>query len=225
MSGPSCIGIIMDGNRRWAKEQDKKPWEGHFAGNKKFKEVVRWAKECGVPNIIVYAFSTENWKRSEEEVGHILSLMRSFFSEELKGLAADGVRVRFAGDLTRFPEDIRRMIQKAEADTSHLTSCTVMIAASYGGRAEIVRAAQSLIEKGHAQVTEEVFAQELWTAGFPDPDMVIRTGGEYRLSNFLPWQATYSELFFTKTLWPVFSREEFEMMLTEYARRKRNFGT
>lgn len=221
---PHCIGIIMDGNRRWAKAQKLEPWEGHAAGNKKFKEVLGWAKEAGIKNVIVYAFSTENWKRSQEEVQHIMDIARIFFSTEIQGLVDSHTRVRFAGDRGRFPADIQEMMQGAEEKTAAYTDYTVMIAASYGGRAEILQAIQSLLTEGVTTVDETVLSGALWTKDFPDPDMIIRTGGEQRLSNFLPWQSTYSELFFTETVWPAFTREEFDALLLAYSARKRNFG-
>lgn len=215
----------MDGNRRFAREKGLPSVEGHRRGYSKFKEVLSWTKEAGIRNVIVYVLSIENWKRSKEEVSYLLELMRTMLKKELKEVSKEKTRLIFAGDLSRFPEDIQQLIAQAHEKTADYTDYTLVVAASYGGRAEILSTVNKLIAKGtNKPVSEEDFEKELWTAGVPDPDLIIRTGGVERLSNFLPWQAVYSELFFTKTYWPDFNREEFESILKKYSLRERRHG-
>lgn len=222
---PQCIGMIMDGNRRWAKAQGLSALKGHEAGFSKLKDVVRWAKVRGVKHLMVYAFSTENWNRSEEEVSYLMDLMRRVFkpgAEELEEIKQEGGRLRFVGQRERFSKDLQEALAYAEKDTQE-GGLTLWVGLSYGGRAEILHAAAELQKSGEL-VTEESFAAKLWTAGMPDPDIIIRTSGEERLSGFLPWQGVYSELFFTKTYWPDFSEAEFDTILAEYAVRERRHG-
>lgn len=219
-----CIGFIMDGNRRWARARGLPGFSGHGEGYKKLQEVMRWAREAGIPHAVVYAFSTENWRRSEEEVGYMLSLFRSVLENEIQKMIDERVRVRFVGDRSRFGEDLRELMKKAEAETAKAYDITLHLLMSYGGRAEIVAAVNALIAEGTGEATETSFAQKLWTGAMPDPDIVIRTGGEKRLSNFLPWQSVYSELFFSDSFWPDFSKEEFDAILAEFATRERRNG-
>lgn len=219
-----CIGFIMDGNRRWARARGLPGFKGHEAGYKKLQEVVRWAREAGVPHIAAYAFSTENWRRSEEEVSFMLALFRSVLENEIQKMVSERVRVRFVGDRSRFGADLRELMESAEAATAQAYDITLHILVSYGGRAEIVAAVNALIADGAGEATEESFAQKLWTETMPDPDIVVRTGGEKRLSNFLPWQTVYSELFFSDSFWPDFSKEEFDAVLAGFARRERRNG-
>ncbi|MBI2618304.1 di-trans,poly-cis-decaprenylcistransferase [Candidatus Kaiserbacteria bacterium] len=221
---PMCIGVIIDGNRRWAKEKGLPSFEGHRRGYGKVKECAGWAKEVGVKNLIMYTLSTENWNRSKEEVSYLLDLFRTVLKEELDELVKGNTRVIFAGELSRFPKDLQKMMRESEEKTKSRTEQTLVIAASYGGRAEIVHAANALLKKGKSSVSEKDFSQYLWTAGVPDPDLIIRTGGEQRLSNFLPWQSIYSELFFSPTYWPDFSKEEFFKILEDYQKRSRRMG-
>lgn len=225
---PKCIGIIMDGNRRWSKEQGLTSLEGHQRGYEKLKEVIEWVKDAGVNNLVVYAFSTENWKRSEEEVSYLMDLFRKMLDEEINELIEKDVRIIFAGDTSRFPEDIQEKIAEANEKISDDAAFTLAVALSYGGRAEILHAVNRVIfdetREGVHIVTEEDFAKYLWTKNMPDPDMVIRTGGEQRLSGFLPWQSVYSELFFVKTFWPAFTKEEFDGLIEEFAQRERRRG-
>jgi len=220
----TCIGIIMDGNRRWAKARGLPVVEGHREGYKKLQEVVRWARETGIPNVVAYAFSMENWKRSEEEVGFLMALLRTILEHETEKMIEERVRVRFIGDRLRFSGDIQKMMEKTEVATAVAYDITLHLLMSYGGRAEIVAAANTLMADGTVIATEETFSQKLWSYPMPDPDLVIRTGGEKRLSGFLSWQSIYSELFFSDSLWPAYTKEEFEQHLTEYRARKRNFG-
>lgn len=220
---PNAVGVIMDGNRRWAKQRDMPTVEGHRAGYARLKEVLEWCKEDGVHDLAVYAFSTENWHRAEEEVGGLMRLMRYVLEHELSELRSHDVAVHVVGDLARFPDDLQQSIARLHETNSPDAQYRLWVCASYGGRAEIVHAAAKLLEAG-GDGTEARFAEALWSAGMPDPDIVIRTGGQQRLSNFLPWQSVYSELFFLDTLWPDFSREEWGGVLAAYAARKRNFG-
>ena len=222
---PKCVGIIMDGNRRWAKEQGLSTLRGHEQGFGKLKEVLEWAKQRGIKHLVVYAFSTENWNRSEEEVNYLMDLIRRVFakgSKELEDIKEHGGRLRFVGERSRFAPDIQEVLTRVEAETA-AGDHTLWIGLSYGGRAEVLHAAAELQKSGEP-VTEESFAKHLWTAGMPDPDIIIRTSGEQRLSGFLPWQGVYSELFFTKTYWPAFSEAEFDAILAEFALRERRHG-
>jgi undecaprenyl diphosphate synthase len=224
---PACIGFIMDGNRRWAKKNGKKCAEGHYEGYKKLKEILGWVKEAGVNEAIVYAFSTENWKRTEEEVGALMKLLTFALSNEIESLVRQGVCLKFIGDLSLFSDSFQEMIKKSEAKTASNGPLTLTIALSYGGRAEILQAVKkaALLSKEEIlTLNEESLKDYLWTAKTADPDLIIRTGGEVRLSNFLPYQSVYSELFFLKTLWPDFTKKEFENILKEFCERKRNCG-
>lgn len=223
MKVPKTIGIIMDGNRRWAKENGLKTFKGHQEGFKKFKEVIEWSKDLGVENLIFYAFSTENWKRTEEEVSHLMDLFVESFTR-FDVVHENKVRVRFIGQKERFSDKLQNLMNKIENDTKDYKHGTVTIAISYGGRVEILNAVNELLKEGKTGVTEEEFEKKLWTSGIPDPDIVIRTGEEMRLSNFLPWQSVYSELYFTATMWPAFGKEEFEYIIDEYTNRERRLG-
>jgi undecaprenyl diphosphate synthase len=226
--GPKSIGIIMDGNRRWAKEQGMSSLEGHKAGYEKIKEVMRWCRDSGVEELTIYAFSSENWERDEKEVSYLLELFRVAFSSWIQDIQKEEVKIRFIGERSRLPEDIQKHIQTFEEKTKDYTKGTLVIALSYGGRAEILAAVNSLLHKqintNTRVVTEEEFRNEMWSAGLQDPDLIIRTGGDQRLSNFLTWQSAYSELYFTDTKWPAFSKEEFEKILSEFSSRERRFG-
>lgn len=221
---PNCIGIIMDGNRRWAKARGLPAFLGHTEGYKKFKEFVRWAKEHNVKHIIAYAFSTENWKRSKEEVDHLMGLLRNILDHEVAALKKEGVKLRFIGETERFPKDIIEKLENMESETASLSEIEVFITLSYGGRAEIVSAIKKLAPSDIENLTENSFSEFLFTKEIPDPDLVIRTGGEMRLSNFLLWQSAYSELFFSKTYWPDFTRQEFAAIIDEFSSRERRNG-
>ncbi|HVB20259.1 MAG TPA: polyprenyl diphosphate synthase [Candidatus Paceibacterota bacterium] len=222
-SAPVCAGIIMDGNRRWAKERGLSVLEGHTEGYKKLQEVVQWAREAGISHVVAYAFSTENWQRSKEEVGHLMKLFRSVLENETKKMIEERVRIRFIGDRARFGEDLRVLMENMETVTAVTYDTTLHLAMSYGGRAEIVAAVNALLAE-EAIVTEDSFSQRLWSHPMPDPDLIIRTGGQMRLSGFLPWQSVYSELFFTDTKWPAFTKGEFDSILAEFAQRERRRG-
>ena len=229
---PNCVGIIMDGNRRWAKEKNLPTFEGHKIGYNKMKEVADWCIKEEIPNLIFYAFSIENWQRSKEEVSYLMGLIKLMVDKdkELPLFKEKGVRISFIGDMSFVSEDIKRLIFKAEKETLEFKKLHLVVAFSYGGRREIVNAVKEILkiknEKEIEELTEEEFSKFLWTGniGVPDPDLVLRTSGEMRLSNFLPWQSVYSELFFTKTYWPDFNYEEFKKILEEFSLRQRRLG-
>ena len=226
---PAHIGIIMDGNGRWAKRQGLPRSIGHKKGAETFEQTVRACQEFGIRYLTVYAFSTENWKRPKDEVGSIMDLLRDYLkrSEAYKN---ENVQMRFLGDRTPLDDDLRDMINRVEQESASNDGMTVNIALNYGGRDELVHAARVLacqIEEGtlsSADITEENLSAALYTAGQPDPDLIIRPSGEKRISNFLVWQSAYSEFVFMDVLWPDFSKEDLRKALWEYARRDRRFG-
>lgn len=221
---PQCIGFIMDGNRRFAEARGMQRYMGHYEGYKKLKDVMRWAGEHNIEHLVVYALSTENWKRSEKEISVLLNLLRKMVTEELDTLQKENVRLRFVGQIDKFPADIQDNIRTVEQKTSGNTQGTLTILLSYGGRAEIISAAQSACQSGE-EITEESLDSHMWLSDVPAPDMIVRTGGEKRLSNFLLWHAAYSELYFTDTFWPALAKEEFDEIIAEYGRRNRRYGS
>jgi undecaprenyl diphosphate synthase len=221
---PKAIGIIMDGNRRWARSHSLPLLEGHRRGAEKLKEVTRWAREAGVKELTVYAFSTENWNRSEEEVSYLMKLLEEMLSKDLQELHKEHIQIRFIGERERFSPTLVQLMNKLETVVPDETKITLVIALSYGGRAELTSAVNTLIERRVEKVTEGDISGVLWTRGLMDPDMIIRTGGEKRLSNFLPWQTVYSELFFSDTMWPDFSFEEFTACIEAFRSRERRRG-
>lgn len=221
---PRCVGVIMDGNRRWARAHGVFPLEGHTAGYEKMKDFLGWAREAGVSYVIIYAFSSENWNRSPEEVSYLMKLLKRALVEENSHFKKENARIRVIGDRARLSKDVLDAILHAEEETKNCTGETLVLAISYGGRDELVEAARKLCGRAPGEITKETFADELWTKDIPDPDLVIRTSGEQRLSGFLLWQVAYSELFFTQTLWPNFSKEEFFGILRQYEDRERRFG-
>lgn len=220
---PKCVGIILDGNRRWAKKHGKPTLEGHTAGSENLEHIVRHVRDRGIAHVVVYAFSSENWKRGEEEVAHLMSLIVKGTKDNLGRLKKEGVRIRVIGDISRLPKDAQKAIQDIEKEDDGKSGCTLWVCLSYGGRLEITEAVK-LLQKSGEEVTEKSLRSNMWSAEMPDPDLIIRTSGEQRLSNFLLWQAAYSELFFTETLWPDFAREEFDRILEEYGNRERRRG-
>jgi len=222
---PQCVGFIMDGNRRWARERGLSTLEGHAKGYEVLKQMIDVVYTARIPHMVCYAFSTENWKRTEDEVGYLMNLMEKAIAELSRRLDADTrkVNLRIIGELHRFPQRIQDAIKNIEARNHSDPELTGWIAFSYGGRAEVVDAVNRAIREGK-QVTEESFESLLWTQGMPDPDLIIRTSGEYRTSNFLIWQSAYSELFFTETLWPNFNESEFQNILEAYKTRQRRKG-
>ncbi len=221
---PECIGIIMDGNRRFARKQGIPIIAGHKAGVTKLKEVSEWAFNIGVRTLIVYAFSTENWNRSRLEVSNLMKLFSYACVNEFEELATRGIRICFVGEKERIPKRLLQQMMHLEKETENATGQTIVIAFSYGSRAEIVAATNKIIHSRKSSVTEEDFKEAMWSASIPDPEIIIRTGGEQRLSNFFLFQAAYSELFFTKTMWPAFTKREFKGILSSYTLRERRHG-
>lgn len=221
---PTCVGFIMDGNRRFAEQQGFETLLGHMAGKEKLYEVVNWVKEAGIPHAVFYAFSTENWRRTPKEVEGLMSLFMIAVRELRARTDTQPVRLKILGRKEDFAPDLQLEMNKLEEESGrgHYTT-TIWVALSYGGRAEIVAAVNEAI-KNNTLVTEDNFPEFMWSAGMPDPDIIIRTGGDKRLSNFLPWQSVYSELFFSDTYWPAFTKEEFTRILRDYAIRERRNG-
>ena len=216
----------MDGNGRWAAARNLPVAEGHRAGARALRRTVEAAIDLGIESLAVYAFSTENWARPEEEVESIMELMDETIDRELPDLAEQGVRTRFFGRRDRVPEALRGKMQSLEAETADKDRLSLWIAFDYGGRAELVEAARRLVADGIApeDVTDEALAARLAAPELPDPDLLIRTSGEERISNFLLWQLAYSELVFTDTLWPDFGEDDLRAALREFARRGRTYG-
>jgi undecaprenyl diphosphate synthase len=220
---PQTIGIIMDGNRRFANKRGLSTISGHKAGYEKLEEVIEWAVEVKIKNVIVYAFSTENWNRAKKEVNGLMKLLEFVLTKKIKEWNDKGVQIKFIGNRSQFSEKIQTLMAKAETSEPKKKIITVISAQSYGGRDEIVRAANMLRQK-NKMVDENTFSNALDTNGIPDPDLIIRTGGDMRLSNFLLWQSAYSELFFTKTLWPDFSKKEFLKIIDNFSKIERRHG-
>ena len=223
---PHHVAIIMDGNRRWARGRDLPELDGHAAGVEAIREVLRHAVRRAVPVLTLYAFSRENWARSDAEVRGLFALLEAAIRSETADLRANGVRVRLLGRLDELPHETRVSIESALAETADGTRLLLNIAFNYAGRTEIVDAFRRLAASGAApeSIDEAAISGALYTAGLPDPDLVIRTGGEQRLSNFLVWQAAYAELYTSEILWPDFGPDAFDAALVEYARRTRRFG-
>ena len=223
---PKSIGIIMDGNGRWAKAQGKPRLFGHTAGMEALHNIVMRAGELGVEYLTVYAFSTENWKRPVEEVNGIFKLLITYVEKELEELNKNNVMVNILGDWSVVSPDVQLSIKKLIGSTAKNTGLRLNIALNYGGRAEIVRAAREIVKSGAAaeDITEELFSSKLYTAGMPDPELIIRTGGEIRISNFLIWQSAYSEFVPMDCYWPDFTTEKFEEAISFYQKRDRRFG-
>lgn len=219
---PQCVGIILDGNRRWAKEKGMPSLEGHRQGAERLADTARWVRDREISHLVVYAFSTENWKRTQEEVSYLMDLFRSMAEKNLQELVKEGIRIRFVGQRERFDTSLQELMERVEETSAKHTALTLWVCLSYGGRAEIVAAAQAAGEQG--EITEQSLAAHLWTAGMPEPDIIIRPGGERRLSNFLTWQSVYSELFFIKEYWPDFNESILDSILNEYATRERRNG-
>lgn len=227
---PTHIAIIMDGNGRWAQKRNLPHMAGHNAGMQAIKEIVKASSALGIKYLTVYAFSTENWKRSTEEVSGIFKLIVIYIEKELKELHENNVKVRVWGDYERLPQDAVESLERSLKTTAGNTGLQFNIALNYGGRDEILRSVRKLakeVEAGNLKaddITEDMISENLYTAGIPDPDMIIRTSGEMRLSNYLLWQSAYSEFVFTDVLWPDFNREEYEKLIEVYQNRKRRFG-
>ncbi|MFA5354757.1 MAG: polyprenyl diphosphate synthase [Thermodesulfovibrionales bacterium] len=224
---PKHIGIIMDGNGRWAELQGLPRSEGHRKGVQRVKEVTEAAKAAGVRALSLYAFSMENWKRPESEVSVIMGLMESTLKGEFLNFMEEGIRFRIIGNRERLSPRVREIMEYTEEATAENDQIILQCAVSYGGRDEIIRAVKNAIRSGlkPEEMNEERLSSLMDTAGLPDPDLIIRTSGEKRLSNFLLWQSAYSELYFTDTLWPDFTKEELMKAIKEYQLRDRRFGS
>jgi len=217
------VAIIMDGNGRWAERRGLPVAEGHRAGTRALRRTVEAAIDLGVETLIVYAFSTENWSRPDEEVEDLMEIFGETIERELPDLARQGVRARFLGRRDRAPDELREQMEELEAGTAHNDRLNLWIAFDYGGRAELVEAARRLVESGD-EPDEESLRANLYAPDLPDPDLLIRTSGELRISNFLLWQLAYAELVFVETLWPDFGEADLEQALAAYAQRRRRFG-
>lgn len=217
-----CIGFILDGNRRWAKERGLPSMEGHRRGFENLKSVARWVRDREIAHMAAYCFSTENWNRSDEEVSYLMDIFRTAIHDAREELGKEGIRVRFIGQRDRFVEDIQEGMRETEEATARNTQMTLWLCLSYGGRAEITAAAAAAGAVG--PITEDVIRSHMWSSDMPDPDIIVRTSGEKRLSNFLLWQAAYSELFFIAPHWPDFSAETLDEILAEFAARNRRHG-
>ncbi|MBE6956649.1 MAG: isoprenyl transferase [Ruminococcaceae bacterium] len=227
---PRHIAIIMDGNGRWAKKRGMPRTAGHAAGAETFRNIATYCKEIGLEYLTVYAFSTENWKRSAEEVGALMGLLKKYLLEAIEQMERDRVKMEFFGDLTALDPELQELCQRTREISKRYEGCQVNICLNYGGRDEIIRAAMAYArdcKEGRASadsLTAEQFGEYLFSKGVPDPDLIIRPSGELRLSNFLPWQAAYSEFYFTDVLWPDFDQEELHRAIAAYQGRSRRFG-
>ncbi len=227
---PSHVAVIMDGNGRWARKRMLNRIKGHEQGAQTVRTIVRTTREIGIPYLTLYAFSTENWARPAYEISALMTLLKRFVVSERDEMLENGIRLNVIGQVQRLPDDVRAEIEQSIALTSGNKDMTLTLALSYGGRDEITRAARSIAqmvlkgEIGVEEVTEKTISGLLDTAGMPDPDLLIRTSGEFRISNFLLWQIAYAEIFVTKTLWPDFSKEEYIAVLKDYQERDRRFG-
>lgn len=221
-----AVAIIMDGNGRWASARGLSVADGHRAGSRALRPVVETAIDLGVESLVVYAFSTENWTRSADEVAALMEIFAETIDREIVDLAAQGVRTRFVGRRDRAPDWLQAKMAELERATADRTRLSLWIAFDYGGRAELVEAARRLVESGIEpdDIDEAAVARNLYAPEMPDPDLVIRTSGELRLSNFLLWQSAYAEFVFTEALWPDFGPAEFRAAIEDYARRRRRFG-
>ena len=227
---PKHIAIIMDGNRRWARAQGKPAGFGHKAGAKTLENIVRYANKIGLEHITVYAFSTENWKRAEDEVNALMMLLQNYLDEYSKRADSENIKVKILGDITVLSQGMQKSIINCMERTKGNTGITFNIALNYGGRDEIIKAVKNIaqdVKDGKIDVeniNEELLSNNLYTKGQPDPDLLIRTSGEIRLSNFLPWQLVYSEFLFIDKNWPDFTEEDLDEAIIEYQKRTRKFG-
>lgn len=227
---PRHIAVIMDGNGRWAKQRGLPRVEGHIAGAERVREVLRYAREFGVEYMTLYAFSTENWKRSREEVDALMDLLSRFIDGYLDEMKQNNVRLLVTGRIDGLPERAANDLKRAMAETASLTGHTLILALNYGGRSEIADAAKKIAEEVRhgrldpVKIDEQLLSRYLYLPDVPDPDLMIRTSGEFRLSNFLLWELSYAEFYVTDTYWPDFDREEFRKAIESYSKRDRRFG-
>ena len=227
---PRHIAIILDGNGRWAKKRGLPRTAGHVEGSENFRRIATYCKNIGVEYLTVYAFSTENWKRPQEEVGAIMKLLGKYLHEAIDTMAKEHIRLKIMGDVSALSPNLRELVDKAESISAQYNDgFQANICLNYGGRDEIIRAAQRWAQdvtdgKADGELTEEIFSSYLYSAGIPDPDLLIRPGGEQRISNFLLWQCAYSEFYYTDTLWPDFTPKDLDKAIEVYRSRDRRFG-
>lgn len=227
---PAHIGIIMDGNGRWAKKRRLPRSAGHKAGASNFRTITRYASKIGVKYLTMYAFSTENWSRPDDEVGALLLLFKQYLEEALRDFMDENIRVKFIGDVTKFPPDLQKLIHEVEEASAPKTGMVLNLAMNYGGRAEITAAVKRIAEEVRwgaltpDQIEEKTVSARLYTAGQPDPDLIVRPSGEQRISNFLLWQSAYSEFVYFDILWPDFRPRDLDEAIAIYNSRQRRFG-
>lgn len=224
---PNHVAIIMDGNGRWAKEKNKTRTSGHKQGVSALRETIKAALDFNISYLSVYAFSTENWKRPQSEVSFLMSLLELMLTKELKNFLDQNIKVNILGNIEQLSVSLRKKIKTIHNKTKHCSKLTLNIMINYGSRDEIIYAIKAVKENSNlvsSDITEDLISDLLYTKDIPDPELVIRTSGEYRISNFMLWQLSYSELFFIKTFWPDFSKEEFYEILVDYQNRTRRFG-
>ena len=227
---PVNLGIIMDGNGRWAKKRGLPRTAGHVTGAQVFRKITKYCEKCGVQYLTVYAFSTENWRRPQDEVDSIMNLLRQYLKESLADFQHENIVVKFIGNRDELAPDIRELIEESEESTAHKTGMTLNIALNYGGQQEIAAAARALATKvadgelKPEEIDEKLLERALYTEDQPPVDLILRPSGEYRLSNFLIWQSAYAEFVFMDVLWPDFKEEDLDRAFEEYARRDRRFG-
>jgi undecaprenyl diphosphate synthase len=223
---PTHLAIIMDGNGRWARARGKPRSEGHRAGSEAARAIVTECRKLGIANLTLYTFSRENWTRPRQEIGFLFDLLVEFLRKELPNLLENDIRLQVLGDLDGIPAAPRQVVKHVMSKTAHCSSMTANLALNYGGRQDIVSAAKKIVRDGLApeEINEQAVGARLYTAGLPDPDLVIRTSGELRISNFLLFESAYSEFYFTETLWPDFGPGELTAALEDFSRRRRRFG-
>lgn len=222
---PVHLGIIMDGNGRWAKMRNQKRTFGHERGAEVAEDVIQWCSDLGVRYLTLYSFSTENWKRPEEEVNFLFKLFVKYLESRMMKIINKGVRMRFTGRINELPEDVKKSIEKISQKSKNNTKLDLVMALNYGGRQEITDAVNKIIQSGNNQkITEKMISENTYLPDVPEPDLIIRTSGEIRMSNFLLWESAYSELYFTEKLWPDFNYEDLTEAFREFSLRERRFG-
>lgn len=227
MHTPQHIVLFPDGNRRWAQARGASISDGYLNGKDKFNDFLRWCKARGVRVVTVFGFSSENWKRPQDQVDFLMHVFEKYLGEGIESFNKEGVRVKVIGQKYKLSDSLKKVIEKVEDATKNNTAMHLNLAVSYGGRWDIVNAVKEIIKQGidPEMLTEDIFASYLSTAGLPEPDLIIRAGGEMRLSNFVLWQGAYSELYFSEKLWPDFTQEDFDLTLQEFDNRSRRFGS
>lgn len=223
---PNSLGVIVDGNRRWAKERGLPTLEGHRNGFNKLQSLIDWSSEAGINHLVAYVFSSENWNRAPEEVSYLMDLFRTHVRQVTNKFAQKNYKLKVIGNVSKLAKDLQELVKEAEEKTKNNTGIVVTLALSYGGRDEIIDAVNKILQDGNrpSEITNEIFENYLWSGDIPDLDMIIRTSGEYRLSNFMTWKSVYSELFFPEIKFPGITKEIFHELLEEFSQRHRRFG-